>query len=154
MRKIEFELLRKKHKKEFLKLVNDPLVLKYITSYKNPYLSEHFDKFIKRIYSHKKPIEFTFAIKFRNRFAGIVEIFKIKKRKAEIGFWIGSNYQNKGIGARAINFIKEYASSLNISRLYADTLNNNKGAIKILERNGFSKYKNVSNASSVYRCRL
>jgi len=154
MEKIEFEPLKKKHKKRFLKLINDSLVLKYITSYENPYLPEHFDKFIKRIYSHKKPVEFTFAINFRKKFVGIIEIFKIKKRKAEIGFWIGSHYHNKGIGTKAINFIKKYASSLNISELYADTINGNKGAIKILERNGFSKHKKISNISSIYRCKL
>jgi len=151
MEEIKFEPLKKEHKKIFLRLVNDPLVLNYITSYKNPYLPEHFDKFIKRIYSHKKPVEFTFAINFRKKFVGIIEIFKIKKTKAEIGFWIGSRYHNKGIGTKAINFIKQYALSLNISELCADTINDNKGAINILERNGFSKYKKISNISSVYR---
>jgi RimJ/RimL family protein N-acetyltransferase len=152
--KIEFEPLKKKHKKRFLKLVNDPLVLKYITSYKKPYLPEHFDNFIKRIYSHKKPVEFTFAIIFRKRFVGIIEIFNIKKKKSEIGFWIGSGYHNKGIGTKAIRFIKEYASSLNLSELYADIMENNKAAVKILKRNGFSKYKKISNISTIYKYQL
>ena len=154
IKKIEFEPLKKKHKKRFLKLVNDPLVLEYITSYKKPYLPEHFDEFIQRIYSNKKPAEFTFAINLRKRFAGIVEIFNIKKKKAEIGFWIGSNYHNKGIGTKAVKFIKEYASSLNLSELYADSMEKNKAAAKILKRNGFSEYKKISNISTVYRGRI
>lgn len=60
--------------------------------------------------------------------------------KAEIGYFIDKNYENRGITAKAVRKIISYAfDKLEMHKLFLRTHESNIGSIKIAEKNGFKK---------------
>jgi RimJ/RimL family protein N-acetyltransferase len=57
---------------------------------------------------------------------------------AEIGYWIGEPFWNKGIGTEAIRQMIEYCYYyFDIVRIYAEVFETNKASMRALEKNGF-----------------
>lgn len=73
---------------------------------------------------------------------GIVDMFDFDphNRKAEVGILIDPEFQKMGFGEKAINIIKNYASSfLKIHQLYTFVPSDNISSIKLFEKCGFDK---------------
>ena len=59
-------------------------------------------------------------------------------KSAELGYWIGREYWNKGIMTSVVKEMVEYAfSEMGIIRLYANVFDGNIGSVKVLEKAGF-----------------
>ncbi|WP_017301311.1 GNAT family N-acetyltransferase [Nodosilinea nodulosa] len=59
--------------------------------------------------------------------------------RAEVGYWLASNYRGQGLISSALNvFIQHAFDSLEVSRLTAHTLDFNAASARILEKNKFS----------------
>lgn len=57
---------------------------------------------------------------------------------AEISYWIGEPYWNKGIATEAIRQMIEYCNYyFDIVRIYAEVFETNKASMRVLEKNGF-----------------
>lgn len=62
----------------------------------------------------------------------------IYRRSAEIGYWLGEPYWNKGFITQAIKMIVEYGfNHLGLARIYSGVFENNKASQKALEKAGF-----------------
>src|SRR3989338_11129118 len=73
---------------------------------------------------------------------GIVDLYDINKKdkKAKIGFWIGKNYRGKGLTYEAVKSVLDLAfNKLNLNKVSADVLVDNKASNKLLEKLGFRK---------------
>ena len=63
----------------------------------------------------------------------------VERFSAEVGYYIGENYWNKGIMSAALaSAVDEYFSTTNVIRLYATPFGHNKASAKVLEKAGFS----------------
>lgn len=72
--------------------------------------------------------------------AGIVLKDDVFRLNGEIGYWLGQEYWNKGIGTKVVAELTRIAfDELNLSRVYAEVFGNNISSGKVLEKNGFVK---------------
>jgi RimJ/RimL family protein N-acetyltransferase len=106
-----------------------------------PYTPEHAVEFIKSA-SGQNPL-MVFAIIHEEKFAGVIGLVPqadVHRFSAEIGFWIGEPYWNKGIATKAVKSIVDYAfNKISFNRLFAGVFEYNTASMKVLERAGFVK---------------
>ena len=95
----------------------------------------------------------TFAIDYKNKLQsfqllsgtiGIKHIDYVNK-KANIGYWIGKQYQGKGIATECVRLVVNYAfDELKLKEISAYVFPDNKPSIRGLEKNGFIKTSKVN----------
>jgi [ribosomal protein S5]-alanine N-acetyltransferase len=127
----------------------------------NPYRIEDALNFIKSSYDDFKVHKaITFAIDYKNKsillLAGTIGIKDIDyvNKKADIGYWIGKQYQGKGIATECVKLVVNYAfDELKLKEILAYVFLDNKQSIRVLEKNGFVKtpaeaneYHHISNS--------
>jgi RimJ/RimL family protein N-acetyltransferase len=82
-----------------------------------------------------------FAIEYRNNLAGIIGLHGqagVFRLTAEIGYWIGEPYWNRGIATRAVRLLTHYGiKHLGLVRIYASVYDFNKASQKVLEKAGY-----------------
>ncbi|MBE6499818.1 MAG: GNAT family N-acetyltransferase [Methanobrevibacter thaueri] len=65
---------------------------------------------------------------------------------AEIGYWIGEEYQNKGYATEASQaLIKKAFNDLNVNQIYASYKKENIASKRVLEKLGFKYYTELTN---------
>ena len=110
-------------------------------------------EFVKNmIDSVKNKNDLFFAIKLNNELIGCISTKGIDKkmRTAEVGYWIGKNYWGKGYATLALKQFLNLAWETNLfDSLWAGSYENNFGSIKVLEKNGFKKFKEENIIHSV-----
>ena len=78
------------------------------------------------------------AIDIYGSVIGAVALENIKKHKAELGYWLGKKYWNKGIMTEAIRIMTDIGfKKLKLARIYAYTFPKNTSSRKVLEKNGY-----------------
>jgi ribosomal-protein-alanine N-acetyltransferase len=105
-----------------------------------PYTKKDAENWINFVTNHNQPV-LNFAISYQGQFAGSFGIlFKddIYRLNAEIGYWLGENFWNKGIISEAIVLGTNYIfKNFDIIRVYAEPFADNIGSRKALEKAGF-----------------
>jgi RimJ/RimL family protein N-acetyltransferase len=134
-------------------------ISKYLYEVPYPYKIDDALYFIKSSYDEfrlRKAI--TFAIDSKNKLQsfqllsgtiGIKDIDYVDK-KAKIGYWIGKQYQGKGIATECVKLVVKYAFDvLELEEISAYVFPNNNPSLRVLEKNGFVKeineYHYISN---------
>ncbi len=91
-----------------------------------------------------------FAIEYKGIAVGGIGIIKqtdIFRKSAEIGYWLGEKYWNKGIASKAVKAMIKYSfENFDIIRLYAHVFENNIASIRVLEKCGFHEEARLNNA--------
>ena len=81
-----------------------------------------------------------FAIEHKGRLAGIIGLngqTGVFRLTAEIGYWIGEPYWNKGIATKAVRLLTHYGiKQLGLLRIYANVYDFNKASRRVLEKAG------------------
>lgn len=68
----------------------------------------------------------------------VIKLNDVNRKTAEIGYWIGEEFQNKGIMKKAVKMIIEEAfEKTDIVRIEAEIFETNIPSKKVLENNGF-----------------
>lgn len=68
----------------------------------------------------------------------VIKLNDVNQKSAEIGYWIGEEFQNKGIMKKAVKMIIEEAfEKMDIVRIEAEIFETNIPSKKVLENNGF-----------------
>ncbi len=71
---------------------------------------------------------------------GINILTDVFRKNAEIGYWIGEKYWNKGIASKALKAMVDYTfEKFDVVRIFAHVFENNESSIRILEKCGFLK---------------
>ena len=71
---------------------------------------------------------------------GIRNIDREKKKSAELGYWLGKEYWNRGYVTEAVKLMLEFAfRTLKLHRIYAEAFKNNHASNKVLQKAGFKK---------------
>jgi [ribosomal protein S5]-alanine N-acetyltransferase len=129
-------------------------IAKYLYEVPYPYKIDDALHFIKSSYDDfrlRKAIRF--AIDYKNKLQsfqllsgtiGIKDIDYVNK-KANIGYWIGKQYQDKGIATECIKLVVNYAFDiLELEEISAYVFTDNNPSIRVLEKNRFVKTSEVN----------
>lgn len=107
----------------------------------NPYKLADAKYFLER-FSNQDPVTF-FGIDFEGEYVGNISLVPgqdIYRYSAEIGYFIGEPYWNKGIVTKAVNLVTEYGfTTLDVSRIHTGVFEYNTASQRVLEKCGFTK---------------
>jgi ribosomal-protein-alanine N-acetyltransferase len=91
----------------------------------------------------QEKLQMTFAIEFDGRFCGVISLVgkqDVYRKTAEIGYWIGEPFWNKGIATEAVKLITDYGlNQLDYIRIHTGVFEFNIASMKVLEKNGYNK---------------
>jgi RimJ/RimL family protein N-acetyltransferase len=92
------------------------------------------------IVKNENPIN-NFAIEYKGNAVGGIGLIKqddIFRKNAEIGYWLGEKYWNKGITTKSLKSMIEYAfNTFDIIRLFAHVFESNVASIRVMTKCGF-----------------
>ena len=91
---------------------------------------------------HRWLYELAIILKETKEFLGIISIYDVSKpeNKAKIGYWIGEEYRGNGYSEEALKEIILFSfKELNLNKLSAKTMTDNKVSNNLLEKSGFRK---------------
>lgn len=72
--------------------------------------------------------------------AGITLLHDVYKKNAEIGYWLGEDFWNRGIITEAISLLIKYIfETFDATRIFAELYSGNIGSQRALEKNGFRR---------------
>lgn len=107
----------------------------------NPYTLADAEKFL-AAFTNQYPVTF-FGIEYNNEYVGNISLLPctdIYRMSAEIGYFIGEPYWNKGIVTRSVNLITEYGfNTLGLVRIQTGVFEYNFASQRVLEKCGFVK---------------
>jgi RimJ/RimL family protein N-acetyltransferase len=105
----------------------------------HPYSERDADDFISMALN--SDTEIIFAVEFRGELAGVIGLHRQKdvfRLTAEIGYWLGEPFWNKGIATAAVRLATHYGiTRLGLVRIYANVYDFNKSSQKVLEKAGY-----------------
>lgn len=135
--RINFVKLSQKLVRDYLDMVNDIEVQKFISHKRKTYDLDGELEWIKSKLE-ENAIIFSMIEKETNEFIGNIEIMEINNNIGKIGIAITSKKQDKNFGQEAIKRLIEYAfSELNLDGLELNVYNFNHRGIKCYEKVGF-----------------
>lgn len=83
----------------------------------------------------------TFAITFENELAGVIGLVPqtdVYRKTAEIGYWLGEPFWNRGIATKAVRLLTVYGLyELHFMRLHAGVFEYNKASMAVLQKCGY-----------------
>ena len=102
---------------------------------------------IKTIFSNKE----TYAIIYKNQLVGCVGLLFYPnchqdwgKDSVEIGYWVGEEFQNKGIATKASKILVERAfKELKVKSIFGTCNLDNLKSKRVMEKLGFKYYKDI-----------
>lgn len=135
--RINFVKLTQKLVHDYLNMINDIEVQKFISHKRKTHSLEEELEWIKSKLG-ENAIIFSMIEKKTNEFIGNIEIMEINNNIGEIGIAITRKKQDKNFGQEAIKRLIEYAfSELNLNGLELNVYNSNPRGIKCYEKVGF-----------------
>jgi len=104
-----------------------------------PYTLRDAKDFIKRFKNHPT----FFAIEYKGQYAGnisLVQLDNIYRMTAEIGYFIGEQFWNKGIMTTAVNLITDFGFRIcNFARIHTGVYDYNPASQKVLTKCGYTR---------------
>ena len=131
--------------KSYHKNLNDKITAKMMMSQPYPCSLAYTKKEIQeetKNYKSKKPEREAFVIDVNGKAVGKLDIKDISygysKHKAELGYWIGKEYRNKGIMTEAVKLFTSYSfKKYKLKRISLYTRSFNKASRRMVEKAGF-----------------
>ena len=129
--------LRKGDEKSLVENINDKDIYRYTLRIPHPYTMKHAKQWINSV-KKKDKTKINLAIVVNGEVVGGIGLNDIQKHKAEIGYWLGKKYWNKGVMTKAVKLVTDFGfRNLKLKRIYAHIRPENKASIIVLERNRF-----------------
>jgi [ribosomal protein S5]-alanine N-acetyltransferase len=120
---------------------NEKIARNLRDGFPNPYTLEHAESWIRK-FMDQDP-QTIFAIEYKSVYVGNIGLVKggdVYRKSAEVGYFIGEEYWNKGIVTTALNLITEYGfNHLDIVRIHTGVYEHNLASQRVLEKCGFVK---------------
>lgn len=117
-------------------------------AFPHPYTIENAEQFIAMCMNHF-PTQ-VFAIEYKGAYVGNIGLHKetdVYCKSAELGYFLGEPYWNKGIMTQAVNLICKYGfDTLDIIRIHSGIFEFNIASQRVLEKCGFTKEGIFKNA--------
>lgn len=120
---------------------NEKVAINLRDAFPHPYSVVDAQQFI-NIFIGQKPAQ-VFAIEYEGKYVGNIGLHKqddVYSKSAELGYFIGEPYWNRGITTRAVNLICEYGfRELDVVRIYSGIFEFNSPSQRVLEKCGFNR---------------
>ena len=130
---------------DYLKMVNNPEVSKFISLKNRSFTYDEEIKWIEDKLNNKK-IVFSMVEKGSNKFIGNIELLEIKNKLGEFAICITPFMQNKHYGSESIiRFIKYCFEELELENIELSVYSHNEKAINLYKKLGFVEYKREVN---------
>ena len=134
--------LRLRDAKRLAEIANNELISRNLRDgFPHPYTLEDAESFLQK-FTNQNPVTF-FGIDYNGEYVGNISLVTgqdVYRKSAEIGYFIGEPYWNKGIATAAVNLITVYGyNHLNIIRIHTGVFEYNTASIRVLENCGFVK---------------
>jgi RimJ/RimL family protein N-acetyltransferase len=142
MNQVQLRPLQRGDAPRLAELANNKNISKNLRDgFPHPYSLADAEAFIESC-NNQEPAQ-VFAIEYNGQFAGNIGIHPaedVYRKSAEIGYFIGEPYWNKGIMTQAVNQMVEYVfSHFDIVRIYTGIFEYNIASQRVLEKCGFKK---------------
>jgi RimJ/RimL family protein N-acetyltransferase len=106
-----------------------------------PYTLADAESFIENFKDHSE--SWIFAIEYHGEYVGNIGLIKqtdVYQKSAELGYFVGEPYWNKGIATKAIQLICDFGfQNLDIVRIHSGIYEYNKASQRVLEKCEFDK---------------
>jgi RimJ/RimL family protein N-acetyltransferase len=120
---------------------NEKVSVNLRDGFPKPYTMEDARNF-KKMIDGQNPKTF-FAIEYQNDYVGNISLSPgtdVYRKSAEIGYFIGEPFWNKGIATKAVHLITEWGfKQLDIVRIYTGVFEYNLASQQVLKKCGFVK---------------
>ncbi len=134
--------LQMKDMKRLAELANNEKISRNLRDgFPHPYTIKDAENFLSK-FTNQDPVTY-FGIEYNGEYVGNISLVpcqNIYRMSAEIGYFIGEPYWNKGIVTTAVNLITEYGfNHLGVIRIHTGIFEYNTASQKVLEKCGFVK---------------
>ncbi len=106
-----------------------------------PYTEGDALEYINSMLNADKNAVFAFAIELNGEVAGSIGVFRqgnVHRQTAEIGYYVGEQFWNKGVATFAVKKVCEYVfDNTDVIRIYAEPFARNIASCRVLEKSGF-----------------
>lgn len=120
---------------------NEKVAINLRDAFPHPYSVADAQQFI-NTFIGQDPIQ-VFAIEYQGKYVGNIGLHKqddVYSRSAELGYFIGEPYWNRGITTRAVRLICDYGfNRLDVVRIYSGVFEFNTPSQRVLEKCGFER---------------
>lgn len=127
--------------------INNRKIYRYTLLIPHPYTARHASDWIRKnisLQKKKRALEISFAIDIGGEVVGGIGLSHIEKHKAEVGYWLGEKYWERGITTEAVKLVVGFAlRKLKLRRVYAGIFRGNKASVRVLEKAGF-KFEGIN----------
>ena len=139
---IELRLCDIKYAESFTKHINNYNVYRnFRDAFPKPYKIEDAYDFLSNCAQKENPENF--IIDYKGECIGEIGFSistDVERFSAEIGYWIGESFWNKGIMTNVLKKFSDYVfNNTSIQRLYANVFESNPSSMKVLEKAGFTR---------------
>ena len=129
-------------KERLVELANNAKVsINLRDGFPNPYTISDAEEFLRK-YQNTESSQI-FAIEFNHVYVGNIGLHKgvdVYRKSAEIGYFLGEPFWNKGIMSKAVNIICDYGfTKMDIIRIHAGIFEYNTASMRVLEKCGFNR---------------
>lgn len=118
---------------------NPKVAINLRDAFPHPYSFDDAVKFKEMVDSMNPKV--IFAIEYKGEYAGNISLMPcsdVYRKSAEIGYFLGEPFWNKGIMTRAVSLITEWGfKNLGIVRIHTGIFEYNKASQRVLEKCGF-----------------
>jgi ribosomal-protein-alanine N-acetyltransferase len=126
-----------------VKLANNKKIASQIINIPHPYEEHHAVHRLSYVYrGFKEKTHYAFAIILRDeeQLVGETSLHLKPDLSAELGYWIGEPFWNRGLATEAIRAITSFGfNKLGLSRIYAECHRNNISSGRVLLKNNFKE---------------
>ena len=138
--RIKLRTLCPEDKKVLAQLANNKKIFDNVRDFfPFPYTEKNAIEFIEMC--SKEDPAYTFAIEYQKELAGVIGLVPqsdVYRKSAEIGYWLGEPFWNKGIATEAVKLMTDYAfNTLKMVRVYTGVYDFNKASQRVLEKCGY-----------------
>ena len=138
--RIAFVSVDEAYLEDYLAMVNDPKITRYLTGML-PYYSEEKERAWIRE-NQNNPYLLTMIDKQSHRFIGNIELIKPKDAQGELGIALAKEMQDQHYGSEGLKRFIDYCFlDLQIKRITLHVYAFNTRAIHVYEKQGFTVYK-------------
>lgn len=107
--------------------------------------------YVSQGFKNRSRFVFSIELKETQEFIGEISLhLEIQNNKAQIGYWVGEPFWNRGIASEAVKAVLEFGfETLNLEKIYGTCAVKNIASGKVMENNGM-KNINTNGAVGLY----
>jgi ribosomal-protein-alanine N-acetyltransferase len=138
---VELRVLRESDALRLVELADNEKISENLRdAFPHPFTLQDAEKFIHK--AMKQEVPTSFAIEYKGEYVGNIGLKigeDVHRKTAEIGYFIGESYWNKGIATIALQMITDYGfRELDIVRIHTGIFEFNIASQRVMEKCGFN----------------